>query len=81
MVCINGNYFDSFWVEHILKEIKKIMRNKNTISNIHKIQAHDLIMRGYFCIGFINFILKGKSQNNAVMFSVTKSLRWKIYYL
>ena len=49
MVCINGNYvvyFDSFWVEHILKEIKKIMGNKNTITNIHKIQACDLIMRG-----------------------------------
>ena len=24
-------------------------------------QAHDSIMCGYFCIGFINFLLKGKS--------------------
>ena len=40
-------------------------------------QAYDLIMRGYFCIGFIDFMLKGKLQNNSVMFSITKSLRWK----
>ena len=53
------------------------MRSKNTITNIYKMQAYDLIMRGYFCIGFIDFMLKGKLQNNSVMFSITKSLRWK----
>ena len=35
--------------------------NKNIITNIHRIQAYDLIMCGYFCIGFIDFMLKGKS--------------------
>ena len=25
----NVQYFDSFWVEHILKEIRKFVRNKN----------------------------------------------------
>ena len=54
-------YFDSFGLEHIPKEIKKIIGNKNIITNICRIQAYDLIMCGYFSIGFIGFMLKGKS--------------------
>ena len=57
----NVTYFDSFGVEHIPKEIKKFIGNKNIITNIYRIQAYDLIMCGYFCIGFIDFILKDKS--------------------
>ena len=30
------------------------------MTNTHRTQAFDLIMRGYFCIGFIDFMLKGK---------------------
>ena len=54
-------YFDSFGVEHIPKENKKFIWNKNIITNIHRIQAYDSIMCRYFCIGFIDFMLKGKS--------------------
>ena len=54
-------YFDSFGVEHISKEIKKSIGNKNITTNIFRIQAHDSIIYGYFCIEFINFMLKGKS--------------------
>ena len=57
----NVTYFDSFGVEHIPKEIRKFIRNKNIITNIYRIQAYDSIMCGYFCIGFIDFMLKGKS--------------------
>ena len=57
----NGTYFDSFGVEHITKEIKKFVGNKNIIANIYRIKAYDLIMCGYFCIGFIDFMLKCKS--------------------
>ena len=53
--------FDSFGVEHIPKEIKKFIGNKNMTTNIYRIQAYDSIMCGYFCIGFIDFMLKGKS--------------------
>ena len=31
------------------------------IKNIYIIQAYNLVMCGYFCIGFIDFVLKGKS--------------------
>ena len=54
-------YFDSFRVEHIPREIEKFIGNKNIITNIYRIQAYDSVMCGYFCIGFIDFMLKGKS--------------------
>ena len=47
-------YFDSSGIEHIPKEIKKYINNKNIISNIFRVQAYDSVMCGYFCIGFIN---------------------------
>ena len=61
---VNGNnviYFDNFGVEHILKELKKFIRNENIITDIYRIQPYNFIMCRYFCIGFIDFILKGKS--------------------
>ena len=66
---VNGNnkrasydaiYFNSYGAEDIPKEIKKIIGNKNIITNIYRIQAYDSIMCGYFCVGFIDFMLKGK---------------------
>ena len=55
-------YFDSFGVEHIPKEIKTLIKNKNTKTNIFRMQAYDSIMCEYFCIiGFIDFMLAGKT--------------------
>ena len=34
-------YFDSFGVEHIPKEIKAFIKNKNVNTNIFRIQAYD----------------------------------------
>ena len=57
----NVIYFNSFGVEHIPKEIKNFIGNKNIPTNIYRIQAYNSIMCGSFCIGFIDFMLKGKS--------------------
>ena len=54
-------YFDSFGVEHIPKEIKKFINNKNIIGNNFRLQTYDSVMCGYFCISFIHFMLKGKN--------------------
>ena len=54
-------YFDSFGIEHIPKEINKFINNNNIESNIFRIQAYDSIMCGYFCIEFIDYMLKGKT--------------------
>ena len=53
-------YFDSFAVEHVPKEIKEFVGNKNIIANIFRVQANNSVMCGYFCIGFIDFMLAGK---------------------
>ena len=53
-------YFDSFGVEHIPEEIKKFIGNKNIKTNIFRVQEINSVMCGYFCIGFIDFMLAGK---------------------
>ena len=61
---MNGNnqiYFDSFGIDYILKESKKLIDNKNITANIDRIQAYDSIMCGYFCIGFTDFMLNNKN--------------------
>ena len=58
----NVIYFDSFGVEHILKEMKAVIDCSLSIAtNIFRIQAYDSIMFGYFCIGFIDFMLAGRT--------------------
>ena len=46
---------NSFGIEDIPKEINKFIRNDI------KLQAYDSIMCGYYCIKFINYMLKGKT--------------------
>ena len=53
----NVTYFDSFRVEHIPKEIKTFIWNRSIKANIFRTQAYDSIISGYFCIGFIDFML------------------------
>ena len=53
-------YFNSFGIDHIPKEFKKFLSNRNIITNIYRIQNYDLIMCGYFCTGFIDYMFKGK---------------------
>ena len=57
-------YFDSFRVEYISEEIKDFIEefpgNKNIKTDIFRIQEDNSIMCGYFCIGFIDFMLAGK---------------------
>ena len=53
-------YFDSFEVEHIRKEIKTFIDRSYITTNIFRIQIYDSIMSGYFCIGFVDFMLTGK---------------------
>ena len=51
-------YFDSFGVEHISKEVKTFMSNKNIKTNIFRKEAYDSIICGYFCIGLIDLCLQ-----------------------
>ena len=42
----------------LLKKLKNLLGIK--IANIFRVQANDSVMCGYFCIGFIDFMLAGK---------------------
>ena len=57
---LNNNiiYFDSFGVVHIPKEIKIFIDKSIVVTSIFRIQANDSVISGYFCIRFINFMLK-----------------------
>ena len=57
-------YFDGFGVEYIPEEIKECIEefpgNENIETNGFRVQEDNSIMCGYFCIGFIDFMLAGK---------------------
>ena len=46
-------YFDSFGVEHIRKDIRTFVNNKNIKTSIFRIQEFDSIMRGYFLLDLL----------------------------
>ena len=64
----NVIYFDSFGVEHIPKEIKAFINNKNMITNIFRIEVYDSIICGYFFIGFIDFMFAAKILTEYTIF-------------
>ena len=45
-----------FW-----KKLENSLKINHVLTNIYRIQACDSIMCRYFCVGFINFMLKSKS--------------------
>ena len=53
-------YFGSFGEEHIPKEIKQFIGNKNKKGNIFKVQSSNSIMCACFCIRFIDFMFANK---------------------
>ena len=55
-----NTYLDSSGVEYIPEEIKEFPGSKNIKTNIFWVQENNSIMCGYFCIGFIDFMLAGK---------------------
>ena len=61
-------YFDSFGIEHISREVKKIVNNKNIITNIFRIQAYDSVMCRSFCIAFINYMFIDQSLIDYIIF-------------
>ena len=86
-------YLDSFGVEHVPKEIKEFIGNKNIKANIFWVQENDSVICGYFCIGFIDFMLVGKKltdytslfsphdfkENNDIILSYLKN-EWMQFY-
>ena len=64
----DDTYFNSFGIEYIPKEIRTFIGNKNIKTNFFRMQAYDSIMCRYFCIGFIEFMLPGKTLTKFTIF-------------
>ena len=65
----NVTYFDSFGLEHIPKEIKEFIgRSLSITTKIFRMQVYDSIKCGYFCNGFIDFIIAGKKLTDYTNF-------------
>ena len=61
-------YFDSFGAEHVPEGIKEFVGNKSIKANNFRVQPNDSVMCGYFCIGFIDFMLAGKKLTDYTSF-------------
>ena len=72
----NVTYFDSFGVKQIPNEIKICIDKSIIVTNIFEIQAYDSVVCGYFCVGFIDFMLAGKTLTDfANLFSPNNFLK------
>ena len=82
MYLLNNNvtYFDSFRVEHIPKEIKKFIGNKNRIRNLFSIQAYDSVMCEYFCTAFIYGFIDYRNLNDQ-QFRLNKVSEVRDYFI
>ena len=54
--------YESTGTHWIALKIRKFIGNKNIITNIYRRQPYDSIMCRYFCTGFVDFMLNGKSS-------------------
>ena len=57
-------YYDSFGTEYTPQEILTKIRRETFTHKIFRIQLHDSMIAGYFCIVFIEYMLQGKSSLN-----------------
>ena len=56
----NVTYFDSFGSEHIAKDIKKFIGNKNITANIYRKQIYNSIICGYIVTDLLMLSLRVK---------------------
>ena len=77
----DGMTFESFGPENIPRENQQFIRNKIITKNIYRIQAYNWKICGYFCIEFIDFMLKGKGLlGYSSLFSPNEYERMKNQY-
>ena len=57
---INLGQYESIGVEHIPKEMKNFIGNKNIRTNIFRLEEYNSTRSRYLCIGFVDFMLNGK---------------------
>ena len=58
--------------DNVPKEIEMFIDKFIVVTNIFRTQAYDSIMCGYFCIEFIDFMLKGNTLTDFTKLFFTK---------
>ena len=58
--------------DNVPKEIEMFIDKSIVVTNIFRTQAYDSIMCGYFCIEFIDFMLKGNTLTDFTKLFFTK---------
>ena len=53
-------YFDSFGIECISQGVLNRIKGKSITHNIFRIQYNESIMRGFYCVAFIEYMLQEK---------------------
>ena len=56
-----ATYLIALGLSTFQKKSENFINNKNIIANIYRVQNYDSIICGYFCIGFMKYMFKGKS--------------------
>ena len=50
-----------FGIEYILQEVLNKISDKSITYNVFRVQDHESIMCGFYCIAFIEYMLAGKT--------------------
>ena len=58
--------------DNVPKEIEMFIDKSIVVTNIFRTQAYDSLMCGYFCIEFIDFMLKGNTLTDFTKLFFTK---------
>ena len=59
-----GTHWIAFYALSLELNMSQNKFDLQSQKNIFRIQTYDSVMSGYFCIGFFDFMLKGKSATN-----------------
>ena len=54
-------YLDSFGIEYIRQEVFNKIKDKSITHNIFRIQENESIMRGFYCVVCIEYMIPGKT--------------------
>ena len=55
-------YFVSFGIEYIPQEVSNKIRDESINHNIFRTQDNEFIMRRFYCMAFIEYMLAGKTS-------------------
>ena len=68
-------HFNSFGIEYISQEVLNKIKDKSITHNIFRKQDNESIMRGYYWITFIEYMLAGKTMLDLPIYFIRMTIR------